>query len=399
MNLKRKMFFKMLFYSLIRRRSRIIIALLAIVIGSTILSGLLTIYYDVPRQMSSEFRNYGANIILTSTDAYLDDEDIGNALSKIPSKSLSGYTPYKYANTKINNIPITMAGINFDSVSKTSPYWSIDGKLPTNDNEVLLGKKVASTFGSSVDSTITLSATMVEVTPEIEPLITDTDFVYTVDDVKYLDRELKLTVTGILDTGGTEEEYIYLSYSDVDFITLTNNGYDLVELSVSATSSELTNYIDAINNANMGVSAKRVKRVTESEASVLTKLQSLVFIVTFVVLILTMICVATTMTAVVAERKKEIALRKTLGASNKNIATEFMLEGVVLGTTAGILGAVLGYVFALVVSINVFSSAITFRPLLFPLTILSSIIVTAISSLIPVRNALKVEPAIVLKGE
>ena len=37
---RRRMFFKMIFASLVRRRSRMIIALLAIAIGSTVLSGL-----------------------------------------------------------------------------------------------------------------------------------------------------------------------------------------------------------------------------------------------------------------------------------------------------------------------------------------------------------------------
>ena len=112
-----------------------------------------------------------------------------------------------------------------------------------------------------------------------------------------------------------------------------------------------------------------------------------------------MICVATTMTAVIAERRKEIGLRKALGASNKDIVKEFMFEGLVLGTIGGIFGSILGYVFALVISLNVFSSAITFRPLLVPITIIAAIAVSAISCLIPVRTAVKVEPALVLKGE
>ena len=65
MNKKRRMFVRMVLASLLRRRSRMIIALLAIVVGATILSGLGMIYYDVPRQMSSQFRSYGANVILT----------------------------------------------------------------------------------------------------------------------------------------------------------------------------------------------------------------------------------------------------------------------------------------------------------------------------------------------
>ena len=63
---KRKMYIRMIMASLLRRRSRMIIALLAISIGAMILSGLVTIYYDVPRQMGQQFRSYGANMILTS---------------------------------------------------------------------------------------------------------------------------------------------------------------------------------------------------------------------------------------------------------------------------------------------------------------------------------------------
>ena len=40
---KRKMFFRMITASLVRRRSRMLVALLAIAVGATILSGLVTI--------------------------------------------------------------------------------------------------------------------------------------------------------------------------------------------------------------------------------------------------------------------------------------------------------------------------------------------------------------------
>ena len=42
---KRKMFFKMITASLVTRRRRMLVALLAIAVGATILSGLVTIYY------------------------------------------------------------------------------------------------------------------------------------------------------------------------------------------------------------------------------------------------------------------------------------------------------------------------------------------------------------------
>ena len=48
---------------------------------------------------------------------------------------------------------------------------------------------------------------------------------------------------------------------------------------------------------------------------------------------------------------------------------------------------------------NVFSSTITFRPLLIPAAIIASVAVTGIACLIPIRGAVDVDPALVLKGE
>ena len=59
------------------------------------------------------------------------------------------------------------------------------------------------------------------------------------------------------------------------------------------------------------LTARPIKRVTQSQDIVLGKLQALVLLVNIVVLILTMISVSTTMMAVVAERRKEIGLKKS----------------------------------------------------------------------------------------
>ena len=95
---KQKMFLRMITASLIRRRSRMLVALLAIAVGGTILSGLVTIYYDVPRQMGAQFRNYGANMIFVAadTETALTMDAAEEAASVIDSGDLLGMTPYRY---------------------------------------------------------------------------------------------------------------------------------------------------------------------------------------------------------------------------------------------------------------------------------------------------------------
>ena len=401
MNKKHRMFVRMVTASLVRRRSRMIVALLAIMVGATILSGLGMIYYDVPRQMSAQFRSYGANIIFTPKDGHeLFEEEIQKGISFFPQEELEGYTPYRYENSIYRDIPVTIAGTDLSSVLKTSPYWHISGELPKEQGSTLIGKKIAEKFGLAVGETISPVHSF-EVTDDMD-LSKIPDYEIITDPAtgeRFCDHVLDLKTTGILETGGSEEEYLYVSIADLEDLTLNKRGYDIAEVSVASKQDVLKSYIGRINSETEGISAKLVKRVTASESTVLTKLESLVLIVTVVVLALTMICVATTMTAVIAERRKEIGLRKALGASNAGIIGEFLTEGMVLGGVGGILGSIFGYFFADLVSMNVFSSAITFRPLLIPITIIASVIVTGLSCLIPIRSAVEVDPALVLKGE
>ena len=382
--------------SLVRRRSRMLVALLAIAIGATILSGLVTIYYDVPRQMGAQFRNYGANMILTASDGSFAKEDMDAALETVAETDLVGATPFRYETVRIHEQPIMAAGTDMEAVKKTSPYWLIDGEWPTANGEILVGENVAENLNLKIGSSVTLSFT-----PEAEGTQNDKGVQAedSADEEVLPDNMLDFVVKGTLNTGGSEEDYVYISMTDLEELTGINGEIDVAEVSISASGDGLNTYMDRINGQVPAVHARLVKRVTASETTVLSKLQALVLLVTVVVLALTMICVATTMTAVVTERRREIGLRKAIGASDASIIQEFMGEGMLLGGVGGILGSGLGFAFAQFVSVNVFSSTITLRPVLIPITILVSIVITGIACLLPIKSATKVDPAVVLKGE
>ena len=384
---RQAMYLRMITASLARRKSRMLVALLAVVVGATVLSGLVTIYYDIPRQMGMEMRSYGANMILVPSSADqggMTQADIDSAVAFINDDELVAVSPYRYENCTINASPTVVAGADLESTRATSPYWYVTGEWPSKPHEILVGLEQADFFslqeGDKVNITYTLESSK--------------------DGRDALDENtIEFTVTGLLDTGGKEEGYFFISNEDMAELTKAEPTFNVAELSIQAKADRLTQIADAITEQVPTVTPQLVKRLTTSEATVLTKLQALVLLVTIVVLALTMICVATTMTAVVTERRKEIGLRKALGASDRSITLEFMGEGLLQGGVGGLLGSGLGFAFAQFVSTSVFNSSITFRPFLIPVTILAALVVTGLACALPVRNATKVDPALVLKGE
>jgi putative ABC transport system permease protein len=376
---RQRFYIKMVVSSLLRRRSRMIVALLAVAVGATILSGLITIYYDIPKQMGLEFRSYGANLVFvpSGNEAAISQEQARKAVSYLPAASVIGVAPYRYHMVKINEQPFMAAGTDLPGARKASPYWLVSGHWPEKSGEALIGQEVANTIRLLAGSPFTITGT----------------------DALGERLERNFTVSGILQTGGTEEAFIFMSLPDFEGMMREEGKIDVVECSISASSEILEALAARINDLVPGVSSRLVKRVTDSEGAVLTKLQALIYLVTVVVLLLIMICVATTMMAVIAERRREIGLRKALGASNKSLVTEFLGEGVFLGGFGGVLGAIFGFVFAQAVGLNVFNRSITFQPLLAPVTLAASILITGIACIIPVRRATEVDPAIVLRGE
>ena len=500
---KRRMFLRMITASLLRRRSRMLIALLSIAIGATILSGLVTVYVDVPQQMAAQFRSYGANMVLMGAEGKaLIPSEAEQAEALIPADRLVGAAPYRYEylNMVSRQQTFAAAGTDFDQVQRTSPYFKVEGAYPSGPRQVLIGKNVADTVGARLNGIMeltwfppaeaeaeqtedgaaeilpgmtlagqadgygmseegstkqpvyvvltvgddgTIASLTVDTSGETESIggqcggdeftsqfigkpvggdsklmlgrdidavsgatVTSAAVVQAVNRAVPVEegaapripRTINFTVAGILETGGEEDDYLYMSLDDMAAITGEDDTLDLVELSVSATQENLERITEEIT-ASGHATARLVKRVTKSETAVLGKLQALVFLVTAVVLVLTMVSVSTTMMAVVAERRREIGLRKALGASDGAIRSEFLGEGLFLGGLGGILGSVLGFLFAQAVSVNVFGSDIRFNLWMIPITVVVSMAVAALSCLLPVRRAVAIDPALVLKGE
>lgn len=374
---KLHMYLIMVMNALLRRKLRMFIALLAVAIGATIISGMMTVYKEVPEQMGREFRAYGANLLLLPAEGSvtMDESKLPAVYAAIEKHEVVGEAPFLYERLKINESPVLTGGTDFDMLKKVSPYWQVNGALPSKgSDEILLGYEVAQKYKAQPGDKVFIS---------------------------YGEEadEHPFTVAGIVRTGGKEEQFAYVDLPVLQKLVHKEGEVSLVQVSVVASGDAMDALMNQIRSDEPSIQPQAVKQITRSEETVLAKLQALVLIVTLVVLLLTLVCVGTTMTEVVSERRKEIGLKKALGADNRDVVCDFIGESCLLGLFGGVLGAFFGYLFANAVGVNVFGRSIEFAPGIAVMAVAASIVVTAVASILPVRTAVKVDPAIVLRGE
>ena len=426
------MFFRMLLSAVFRRRSRAVMAVVASLVGAATLFCLAMICIAVPQQMNQEMRAYGANLIVTpladseNSKSCIDDAMVEHTTQMVSAKGSEKHATYRYENVRVNAAPYVMAGVNPAQVRNLNHHWVVDGSWPST-GKVLVGRDVADAMGLKVGGSITIgyrasdnaassgqaSQSGTDGTDGTAQSGTDgtsdgqtssgstgaqqTQNGHVSSDI--MDTSgTEFRVAGIVDTGGSEDSIIYALAGDVDKLTGSTRGVDVIEYSSGA--SDLTALVNSINDmTSMHVKAQQVTKITASDTRVITMLQTLFWIVSLVVLVFTLVGVGTTISSIVSQRRNEIGLRKALGASSHAIGVEFYVESAVYGLLGGLLGTVTGYGMARWLCATVFERSIGFNWWLAVVSVVFSALVAVVASIPPVHRATRIDPAVVLREE
>jgi putative ABC transport system permease protein len=106
-----------------------------------------------------------------------------------------------------------------------------------------------------------------------------------------------------------------------------------------------------------------------------------------------------TLTDLVLERTREIALLRALGAGRGDLVRLFAVEAITLGAAGGLVGLAIGIVAAQAIGLGVFGTAIRIAPLVPPAILALGVATALLASVLPLRHALAIEPAPILRGE
>ncbi|MGH9512197.1 MAG: ABC transporter permease [Terriglobales bacterium] len=362
------MFFRMLFRAAVLRRGRAATALLAMVVAATVATTMLNLFVDIQSKLRKEFRGYGANVVvLAAQQQRLPPDTLAKTESVLAGRGLAVPFAYVVARTS-NDQPVVVSGTDFAAVRKLNSWWAVSS-WPERSGEALLGVRAAAV-----------------VSPEGKPF-----------DLSFHGRKIRLNSSGILHTGADEDSRIYLPLSDFDAWTSVQPS--TIEVAVSGPPDEVNANIAKLKQALPGVEVRPVRQIMEAEAHVLGKTKATLLAASILIIVTAALCVLATLTGWVLDRRRDFAIMKALGASQRFISGFFAAEAAFLGAIGALLGFGAGVGIAAWIGRANFHAPVMPRLELFPIVLTGCIVIALISAILPISLLRGVQPAMILKGE
>ena len=446
------MFLRLVADSFSRRPRHKLLTGAALALGMAVATAALSVSLDVGDRLAREFRSLGANLLVTpkadslpleiggvdyrpvNTGAYLPESDLGKLKTIFWRNNIVGFAPVlqtsvpievppkapditslKVSQAPVSRIRVGLVGtwvqqeiavpdgtVYITGIEKTNPWWRVKGRWFTDDkSECVLGSRLAKRLGLSIGSELT---TLEE------------------RDGSDVPSSRQLLVVGLLEDGGPEEEQVVAPLSIAQALSDKRGQYRQLYVSALTKPEDefgrrdpstlapadyerwyCTPYISSIalqiGQVLPGADVRVIRRVADGEGAILTRVRTLLWLVTFASLLAAALAVGASSAASVIERRTEIGLMKALGAGSGSVGFLLAAEQLLLALVGGGLGYSLGILLARVVGQKIFGVAPAFSFLVLAVIVGLAAIVTLLGSAIPLRRAARYEPAPILRGE
>ena len=375
------MLLRMLVRAAILRRGRAASALFAMVVAAAVATAMLNLYLDVQAKLQREFRNYGANIILVGTDgASLPAGSLARVDSVLGGRGIAAPFGMVVARTS-DGQPIVVAGVDFERVRQLDRYWSVSHWPAGSEN---------SHFSQNHGEMGHPSLVGVRALPMVSPK-------NQVFDLTFQRRTLHATPAGTVQTGAAEDSRVYVSLND--FVNWTGVQPSTIEVSAGGSTEEVTSIMDQLAQAIPAADVRPVRQIMEGEARVLGKTRSTLLAAAALIIMTAALCVLSTLMGWVFDRRRDFAIMKALGASERLLNGFFAAEAAALGATGAIVGFLAGIGIAAWIGRVNFHAQVVPRLSVLPVVLAGSMVVTLLSAILPISLLRRVQPAVILRGE
>ena len=396
----------LIYKSFLMRKARYILPIIALIIGVSIASALLMVSMDIEEKIAMELRDYGPNLIAVPESEEIEltigGMDLGSISETkyIPEASAilfrelplevyegkvcmePGVNAFTYSVVTVDNkSDAILAGTWFDELIFINAWWAITGEYPQDDFSVVLGKTAAEKLDKNIGDDILL---------DYREAFSNETGTYE------FNRSKVFKISGIVRTGGEDDSRIFGDLDVVQNLTNKENKINILHISTLCNKCSPDDIADIIEREVPGIDVLTVKQIATAESNTLDLIENLVGFISIVAVGTSVLAVMTTMTLSVIESRKEIGLMKALGANNSTIGLLFFGEGCIMAVIAGIFGFGLGIITSRMIGNYVFDSAIAIQWWVIFISFGLALGTVVLASIIPVKKALKIDPACVL---
>ncbi len=343
-------------------------ALFAVVVAASVATAMLNLYVDVDAKLRKEFRSYGANVVVAArTGRALPVNALSEVESNLPPGSIAAPFAYAIARTTQGS-PVVVVGADFDRVRRLDSWWSVTG-WPQQANSALIGVRAKNAVSS-----------------DNRPF-----------ELVFQGKKTTVSPAGTVRTGAEEDSRIYLSLAD--FTAWTGTQPSTIEIGVAGSTAEINRTISELSKALPVAEVRPVRQIIEGEARVLGKTKAALAASSAVIILTAALCVLATLTTWVLDRRKDFAVMKALGASERLISGFFAAQAAAIGAAGALLGYLIGIGVAEWIGRANFSANISPRPAILPGILVGSVLLALISAALPMSLLRRVQPATILRGE
>jgi putative ABC transport system permease protein len=378
------MFGRMLLRAAVLRRRRAASALLAMVVAAAVATAMMNLYVDVQAKLRTEFRNYGANVVIVGKDGQpLPADALAKVESILGAKTLA--VPFSYAVARTNDgQSVVVVGTDFGRARQLDHWWKVS-HWPAPQMLAYLVSSSGSTPAIPAEALVGVRAATV-VTPHREPF-----------QLTFQGKAIQLTPAGMLQTGAGEDSRVYLDQSA--FQNWTGIAPSTIEVAANGSGADVDASIRELAQALPSAEVRPVRQIMEGEANVLNKTRATLYASATLVVLTSALCVLATLIGWVFDRRRDFAIMKALGASERLVNGFFAAEAAVLGVVGAILGFFIGVGVAVWIGRVNFHAPVVPRFGVFPYVLAGSVAVALISAILPITLLRRVQPAIILRGE
>ncbi|MEV0976682.1 ABC transporter permease [Streptomyces sp. NPDC049915] len=383
--------------NVLAHKARLLMTVLAVMLGVAFVSGTLVFTNTISGAYEKSSAKGFDHVDVAVRPHYR--ADTGNTVSKraeltqaqldtsakVPGASsaigvVQGFTAIADRHGKLIGGGFRSEGGNYWG-AKDPRYPLVEGHAPTGKNQVLIDAKTAERAGYEVGDTVRISVDG----PVLTPAITG---IFTTDD-------------GNVAAGGS---LALFDTATAQRLFGTAGAFDEIDVKAAPGTSQAA-LRAALDKAlpKDAVETTTGKQLADDQAQMISAqmsgMQQALLVFAGIALFVGTFIIANTFTMLVAQRTKELALLRAVGASRRQVTRSVLIEALVVGAVAGVAGLVagIGIGAGLRSLMGTFDATVPDGPLVIsPTTVVTALVVgvlvTMLAAWLPARRAAKIPP-------